>query len=49
VLALVGIAGAAAKVGEPAPEFKLSLLDGRTVSLKGFRGKPILVNFWHSG
>lgn len=36
-------------VGKPAPEFSLTLTDGRMVSLKDFRGKPVLVNFWASG
>jgi cytochrome oxidase Cu insertion factor (SCO1/SenC/PrrC family) len=35
--------------GKPAPEFSLTLMDGRVVSLKDFRGKPVLVNFWASG
>lgn len=36
-------------VGKPAPDFSVSLMDGRLVSLKDFRGKPVLVNFWASG
>ena len=36
-------------VGKPAPEFSVTLTDGRTVALKDFRGKPVLVNFWASG
>ena len=36
-------------VGKPAPEFSVTLTDGRRVSLKDFRGKPVLVNFWASG
>jgi peroxiredoxin len=36
-------------MGKPAPDFSLALTDGRTVSLKGFRGKAVLVNFWGSG
>ena len=36
-------------VGKPAPEFSVTLTDGRMVSLKDFRGKPVLVNFWASG
>lgn len=38
-----------ARVGSPAPDFTLRLLDGKRVTLSGFRGKPVLVNFWHSG
>ena len=32
----------------PVPDFTLQLLDGNTTSLKANRGKPILVNFFHS-
>jgi peroxiredoxin len=48
--AWAGVAGAAPPpVGKPAPEFSVTLMDGRTVALKDFRGKPVLVNFWASG
>jgi cytochrome c biogenesis protein CcmG/thiol:disulfide interchange protein DsbE len=30
----------------PAPAFTLRTLDGETVSLAGFRGRPVVVNFW---
>jgi hypothetical protein len=36
-------------VGKPAPEFSVMLMDRRMVSLKDFRGKPVLLNFWASG
>lgn len=49
VLALAGASLAAPPVGQPAPNFTLSLLDGRKVSLREFKGKPVVVNFWHSG
>ncbi|NPB06693.1 MAG: TlpA family protein disulfide reductase [Aquificae bacterium] len=32
--------------GKPAPELTFKTPDGRTVSLKDFRGKVVLVNFW---
>lgn len=32
--------------GQPAPEFALESLDGKTVRLSDFRGKAVLVNFW---
>lgn len=35
--------------GKPAPEFSVTLLDGRVVSLRDFRGSPLLLNFWASG
>ena len=34
--------------GKPAPDFTLNTLDGKPVSLKDFRGKKVLVNFWAS-
>ena len=46
---LAGPAGGTPPTGKPAPEFTLTLLDGQPVSLKSFRGKPVLVNFWGSG
>jgi cytochrome oxidase Cu insertion factor (SCO1/SenC/PrrC family) len=35
--------------GKAAPEFSLTLTDGRSFSLRDFRGKAVLVNFWSSG
>jgi thiol-disulfide isomerase/thioredoxin len=32
--------------GNPAPVFSLRGLDGETISLSSFRGKPVLLNFW---
>ena len=32
--------------GQPAPEFALQSLDGKTVHLSDFRGKAVLLNFW---
>jgi thiol-disulfide isomerase/thioredoxin len=32
--------------GKPAPNFTLVDLDGKKVSLKDFKGHPLLVNFW---
>lgn len=34
------------KVGERAPDFQLQNLEGETISLSDFRGKPVLINFW---
>jgi len=35
-----------AKVGQPAPDFTLSTVDGKQVSLSQFKGKPVIINFW---
>lgn len=36
----------APELGQPAPDFELSVLDGETVSLKEFRGRFVLLDFW---
>jgi peroxiredoxin len=38
--------GGPAAVGQPAPDFTLSDLAGKPVSLADFRGKVVIVNFW---
>jgi len=37
-----------ATVGKSAPELSGTAIDGRTVSLSGLRGHPVLVHFWAS-
>jgi len=37
-----------AKVGQVAPDFALETLDGGTVRLSEFRGRPVVLNFWAS-
>ncbi len=36
------------QVGDVAPDFTLTTLDGKTVTLSDYRGKPVVVNFWAS-
>jgi len=42
-------AGSVARIGSPAPDFILHLLDGTSVTLSSFKGQPVVVNFWNSG
>jgi peroxiredoxin len=41
-------AGSGHRVGNQAPDFSLTDLDGNTVSLTDFRGQGVLLNFWAS-
>ncbi len=34
--------------GKPAPDFSLTLFDGRNIRLSDFRGKVVFLNFWAS-
>jgi peroxiredoxin len=36
------------QVGDVAPNFTLTTLDGKQVSLSDYRGKPVMLNFWYS-
>jgi hypothetical protein len=33
---------------EPAPDLRVTDFDGRTITLGGFRGQPVVVNFFES-
>ena len=34
------------QIGKTAPDFELPALDGQAVSLRDFRGQPVMLNFW---
>ncbi len=36
------------QVGDAAPNFTLTTLNGKQVSLSDFRGKPVMINFWYA-
>lgn len=46
--ASVTVIGTHPLIGKPAPPFTLQTLDGQTVSLAAYRGRPVIVNFWAS-
>jgi cytochrome c biogenesis protein CcmG/thiol:disulfide interchange protein DsbE len=60
VLWLIGLAGCSlqhpitqanqslATVGQPAPDFSGTDLDGKAISLSQFKGHPVVLNFWAS-
>ncbi len=41
-----GAKGAGKLQGQPAPDFSLASLDGKTLKLSDYRGKAVLLNFW---
>ncbi|HEX5579475.1 MAG TPA: TlpA disulfide reductase family protein [Candidatus Limnocylindria bacterium] len=47
-LVAFGTATVGPRIGQPAPEFALTDLDGNTVKLSDLQGRPVIVNFWAS-
>jgi peroxiredoxin len=37
------------KIGDKAPDFTLPGIDGKTISLSSFAGKPVVINTWYVG
>jgi DsbE subfamily thiol:disulfide oxidoreductase len=48
MLAMSGSAAAGVRIGQPAPDFALTDLDGNAQRLRDLRGRPVIVNFWAS-
>ena len=48
MLVIGGSAAAGVRIGQPAPDFALTDLDGNTLQLSDLRGRPVIVNFWAS-
>lgn len=46
VLTLSCVLMSLALAADPAPNFKLSTMDGKTIELKQLAGKAVVVNFW---
>lgn len=44
--ALLLTAGKQPRIGDPAPDFELTLIDGSKVSLHDLRGNVVVLNFW---
>lgn len=38
----------AVQVGQPAPDFSINSIDGKTIKLADFKGKYVLIDFWAS-
>lgn len=38
----------AVQIGQQAPDFSMNSIDGKTISLKDFKGKYVLIDFWAS-
>lgn len=45
-VASLALARADSLKGKPAPDFKLKTPEGKEVTLKALKGKPLLINFY---
>jgi peroxiredoxin len=43
---ITGCSAEAPEIGKPAPSFQLADIEGQSISLSDFQGKPVLINFW---
>ena len=48
LLAVRGSAPLGVRIGQPAPDFVLTDLDGNGLQLSDLQGRPVIVNFWAS-
>ena len=48
MLVMSGLTAAGVRIGQPAPDFALTDLDGNALQLSDLRGRPAIVNFWAS-
>ncbi|MGN6270252.1 MAG: TlpA family protein disulfide reductase [Sphingomonas sp.] len=46
VAASLLVGAAQPKIGQPAPDFELTLIDGSKVTLDQFKGEVVVLNFW---
>ena len=48
IFSLVVFAGDSPKIGQPAPQFKGTTIDGKKIELNDFKDKVVLIDFWAS-
>lgn len=48
MLMMGGPAAVGPRIGQPAPDFALTDLDGNALQLGDLRGRPVILNFWAS-
>jgi cytochrome c biogenesis protein CcmG, thiol:disulfide interchange protein DsbE len=48
MLMMRGPSAAGLQIGQPAPDFALTDLDGNALQLSDLRGRPVIINFWAS-